>query len=84
MGQWNVDQDQDYPRNNRDLAVGYDLPPLPSFEKRRNRIPLVWKGLNKEERKEKHEVDFGALRMFFQRMAPIMSKKMKQLKINKV
>ena len=82
VGQWSVDQDQDYSRNNKALAVEYAMTNLPSFEKRRNRIPLVWKTLNNEDRQEKNKVDLQALAMFFQRVAPNMIQKIKHLKMS--
>ena len=69
------------PDNDREIAEDDDVPRVGMVIKRRNRIPLHWKGLPKEDRKQIRKIDLAALQVFFRRVAPNMTHKMTQLKM---
>ena len=47
--------------------------PKASIEKRRNRIPLEWKGLKKDQKSSTQKILPDSLKMFFTRMKPKLS-----------
>ena len=52
-----------------------------NVEKKRNRIPLAWKGMKGEEKPDKQKMSLRSLQMFFTRMKPKLSERLKQLKM---
>ena len=52
-----------------------------NVEKKRNRIPLAWKGMKGEEKPDNQKISLRSLQMFFTRMKPKLSERLKQLKM---
>ena len=72
--------DNDGQRNDEDKEDTLELLdefPKSSVDKRRNRIPLEWKGLKKDEKSITQKILPDSLKMFFTRMKPKLSDRMK-------
>ena len=63
------------------IPINLDLKEFPKaiVEKRRNRIPLEWKDLKKNDKPITQKIIPDRLKMFFTRMKPKLSDKMKLL-----
>ena len=72
--------DNDGQRNDEDEEDTLELLdefPKSSVDKRKNRIPLEWKGLKKDEKSITQKILPDSLKMFFTRMKPKLSDRMK-------